>query len=80
MPSCEKCWADAHRGPQYSVAEEYSRLLEERKDNPCTPEEQAGLDATECPNCLRKTMHQYCHVCMACGFSQRGHEPQEVPE
>jgi len=59
MSSCEKCWRDAHRGPQYSVAEEYSRLIDERKDTPCTPEEQAGPDAKVCPTCTRKTLHQY---------------------
>ena len=67
MPSCEKCWSDAHRGDQFSVAEEYARLISERKDNPCTPEEQAGPDAEECPDCRRKTVHQHCHVCMVCG-------------
>ena len=43
--TCEKCWADAalrafstHR----SQMECYLELLEERKDNPCTPKEQAG--------------------------------------
>lgn len=59
MSSCEKCWADAHRGPEYSVAEEYQRLMEERKDTPCTPEQQAGPDAGECPLCRRTTMHQH---------------------
>ena len=45
MPCCEKCWADAalkslstHR----SQTECYFELLKERKDNPCTPREQAG--------------------------------------
>lgn len=42
MAACEKCWRDAHRGPQFSVAEEYERLIEARKDNPCTPAEQCG--------------------------------------
>ena len=64
MPSCEKCWSDAHRGPQFSVAEEYWRLMEERADNPCTPEEQAGPEATKCPKCNRMTLHQHCKECM----------------
>jgi hypothetical protein len=67
VPACEKCWGDAHRGPQYSVAEEYARLIEERRGNPCTPEEQAGPDATLCETCNRLTRHQHCRVCMHCG-------------
>jgi hypothetical protein len=42
---CEKCWADAYirmRETGRSQGECYRELLEERKDNPCTPEEQAG--------------------------------------
>lgn len=66
MAACEKCWRDAHRGPDYSVAEEYARLIRERNDHPCTPEEQAGPDATRCPKCNRMTVHQYAHVCVLC--------------
>ena len=40
--SCEKCWGDAFARQTGNQAEEYFRLLEERKDNPCTPEQQAG--------------------------------------
>jgi len=44
MAGCEKCWADAYRRtldhPMKSQTEHYQDLLEERKDNPCTPEEQ----------------------------------------
>jgi hypothetical protein len=42
---CEKCWSDAYlkaKSTGRSQAECYLELLEERKDNPCTPEEQAG--------------------------------------
>jgi hypothetical protein len=59
VSSCEKCWRDAHRSSDLDVADEYRRLMEERHSNPCTPEEQAGLDATECPCCGRKTIHQH---------------------
>ena len=66
MPSCEKCWIDA-RGD----AEQYERILTQRNTNSmeCTPEQQAGPDAGQCPFCLRKTMHMYSDVCMvkACG-------------
>ena len=65
MASCEKCWNDAytktHVSPMKSQAEHYTDLVKERKDNPCTPEEQAGHDATECNKCKRKTIHQYAH-------------------
>jgi hypothetical protein len=59
MSACEKCWSDAHRGPQFSVAEEYRRLMDERSPHPCTPEQQAGPEARECPVCHRRTLHQY---------------------
>ena len=67
MASCEKCWNDAYVRSRLSFkdqAECYSDLIKERKDNPCTPEEQAGEDATLCPKCKRKTVHQYVKVCM----------------
>lgn len=41
------------------VAAEYARLIEARKLTPCTPEEQAGPDATQCPTCHRLTLHQH---------------------
>lgn len=66
MSTCEKCWSDAHRGPQFSVADEYARLLKLRANHPCTPEEQAGPDAGICPDCGRRTAHQYTSECMAC--------------
>lgn len=53
MSTCEKCWADSQFGG------DYTKLLEERKDHPCTPEEQAGPDATECPECHHLTLHQH---------------------
>ena len=45
MAMCEKCWGDAyfrHYSTGKSQAECYEELLEERKDNPCSPKEQAG--------------------------------------
>lgn len=59
MASCEKCWADAAGNPEL-----YRELFRTRN---CTPEEQAGVDATECPVCHRRAVHQHCHICMACG-------------
>jgi hypothetical protein len=50
MSVCEKCWADAYRRSIDSgkpQVECYHELLEERKDNPCTPAEQAGQWADE---------------------------------
>ena len=70
MASCEKCWSDAYmlsRGTGKSQSECYMELIKEREDNPCTPEEQAGKDAFECPKCNRLTAHQYIHICMNCG-------------
>ena len=44
---CEKCWSDAYRrmlvDTSKSQSEHYYDLLEERKDNPCSSEEQSGL-------------------------------------
>ncbi len=62
MASCEKCWKDAQ-----GSTEKYQQLIKEREDNPCSPEEQAGLDAEVCKKCKRKTVHQHIKVCMVCG-------------
>ena len=59
MSTCEKCWSDAHHYYGDSVGETYLRLRTARKDTPCTPEEQAGPDAAECPTCGRKTIHRH---------------------
>ena len=46
MSSCEKCWNDAslraREGLYPSQAEAYQVILKERKNNPCSPKEQAG--------------------------------------
>lgn len=45
MAACEKCWSDAYFESRVNgrpQADEYRRLLDERKDSPCTPEEQQG--------------------------------------
>ena len=70
MSTCEKCWSDAHRralGAYSSVTDAYHDLLKERKNNPCTPEQQAGDDARVCSRCHRRAVHQYTGECMACG-------------
>ncbi len=74
MASCEKCWADAHSSDD--VAGEYLRLITERGENPCTPEQQAGSHATECADCGRLSVHQHVYVCMACGWDENppGHK------
>jgi hypothetical protein len=77
MPTCEKCWSDAHGDPYVGVPERYRELLAERHANPCTPEEQAGPAATECPMCHRRTCHQHCGVCMACGYDPARQRPEE---
>ena len=71
MASCEKCWGDAYllaRSSHRSQTEYYQQLIKDRADNPCTPEEQAGEDATVCKECKRKTAHQYAKVCTNCGY------------
>lgn len=46
MAVCEKCWRDAQRrailDPSKTTAEHYNDLLKERKDRPCSVEEQSG--------------------------------------
>ena len=71
MPSCEKCWSDSH-GP-FAGRGDYARLLAKRDalGHTCTPEQQAGPDATECPRCHRMAAHQLCRVCVACGHDPR---------
>ena len=59
MSCCEKCWRDANGDP-----DDYQKLLVERKDDPCTPEEQAGYGAGWCDICLRFTVHLYTKKCM----------------
>ncbi len=67
MSTCEKCWSDAHRiRPERPKVEEYSRLIDERAYDPCTPEQQAGPDATRCARCDRMSRHQHTGECMAC--------------
>lgn len=74
MASCEKCWMEATElmksHPTKTRSEIYYELLESRKDSPCTPEEQAGLNATECNHCKRMTVHQYSHHCVICHKEQ----------
>ena len=45
MSMCERCWGDAYlraRCTGKSQTECYRELLEERKNNPCNPKQQAG--------------------------------------
>lgn len=46
MTMCEKCWSDAYGRAMAHTSktqtDHYCDLLRERKDNPCTPEQQAG--------------------------------------
>ena len=73
MPSCEKCWGDAYMmtlsEPMKSQAEHYSDLIIKRKDIPCTPEEQAGINAKICPSCNMRAIHEIVNMCMNCGYS-----------
>lgn len=71
MSSCEKCWVDA--GGDVGL---YQELVERRgRFALCTPEDQAGPGAEDCPKCGRRTLHQITGECMACH-----HWPQEKRE
>lgn len=56
MSSCERCWTDSMGEPT-----RYRELVKVRE---CTPEEQAGRLAKDCPQCGRRTIHQYTGICM----------------
>lgn len=76
MATCEKCWSDAFMAsmddPSVGQVEHYYRLIEERKDNPCTPKEQcgeahfAGLCDTQC-RCGKYTRER--NARLGCGQS-----------
>ena len=66
MASCEKCWKDATGAMTGDTPREYHRLINERNNSPCTPEEQAGEYAGICPRCNRKTIHQFTRECLLC--------------
>ena len=66
MAACEKCWNDAYNksyGSHTDQATEYQKLIKERKDTPCSPEEQCGemhlileyKDGTKHCRCGKKT-------------------------
>lgn len=56
MSSCEKCWTDA-----MATNTPYDLLVTRRNDDgrACTPEQQAGPNAMQCPSCERWTLHQH---------------------
>jgi len=67
MPGCQKCWNDAGlraASAMRSKAECYEEIMNERKDSPCSPEQQAGIRAGTCKKCKRETMHEINKMCM----------------
>ncbi len=61
MPSCERCWADAYLrsyGSHKSQSECYEELLKERKNNPCSPKDQAGQWWDEERQCDSRTLEK----------------------
>jgi hypothetical protein len=69
MSACERCWRDSRWAENFGDGA-YAKLVAQRNgiiDDRCTPEEQAGPDATECPACKRKTVHQHTHLCQTPG-------------
>lgn len=70
MSACEKCWRDSR------VNDDYAKLLNKREAAGlvCTPEEQAGPAAKQCPVCKRMTLHQHSRepVC-GCPKDAAGH-------
>lgn len=61
MSSCEKCWGDAYvmsLTTWKDQADCYRELIQERNDNPCTPEEQAGEYWDEELQCDRRSFER----------------------
>jgi hypothetical protein len=56
------------------------RRREGKTERRCTPEEQAGPDATKCPACKRKTVHQHTHLCQVPGCKLGEYKAAEVEE
>lgn len=58
---CERCWADAYMRlmaqPMKTQAQCYEELIEERRDTPCTPQEQAGSWWCELHQMDRRSLH-----------------------
>lgn len=80
MVSCEKCWKDAYTRsrckPEKRQAEHYRDLLEERKDHPCTPQEQAGEFWDEEKQCdsrfpATQSLRPDVEKCPFCGADQK---------
>lgn len=67
MSSCERCWSMAY-DPYSSQSERYQENI---ATHTCTPEQQAGEGAGECPECHRMTKHQHTDELM-CGCT---HDP-----
>ncbi len=68
MASCERCWEMSRivaRETGEEQAEAYRRLV---RTSDCTPEQQAGREAKECPRCEARTVHQHVNECIACGW------------
>ena len=66
MLNCEKCWDDA--GIRASTTGKtkmdcYHELLNERKNNPCTPKEQAGQFWDKEKQCDKRITNKQCPYC-----------------
>ena len=88
MSSCEKCWSDSaydRMGWNGESPSPYHELLKRRNgitEPECTPEQQAGEDATVCPTCGRKCLHQWTGECMNpnCKAGRRQPRPETTKE
>lgn len=55
--ACEKCWADAYADARMRgghQADHYRRLIAEREDDPCTPDQQRGEIIMKTPTTKRE--------------------------
>jgi len=71
--ACMKCWKECGQDQ-----DKYDKMMAaKRTQGPvafCTPEEQAGPEAGQCPWCGHQTIHEKCGVCMNpdCRYGKAG--------
>ncbi len=72
MATCERCWERARARAAETGEDQVEAYRELVSRSDCTPEQQAGREATRCPKCDTKTVHQHTKQCIACGWREGG--------
>jgi len=78
---CVRCMSDATAcawETSKDAWDVYDRLTKERiGERACTPEQQAGPEASDCLACNRRAVHPVDGVCVACGVEQKKYAAKE---